>query len=407
MTIDGLRLRGLGRIGSHAEGGVNVNYMPEGWVASEHSGKAADEFGTWDGTDNWTYGVPSATNISDGIPDHGHSFSLVNIEDTNTMTMKDTWVTGNYGGQANPANTGTGYPNGKDYGAGIAVNGSGTLTLGMGCVVAYNATAVGDGGGIGGSGKVTLKDGATVEHNQARTNGGGLAFWSNNSNTSPPDPKVVNLTMEAGAVISNNRCLESGGGVSIRKAIFNMKDGTIKDNLASLNKLTTASGGNGNGGGVTVLLHATFNMEAGSIINNQSIANPENDMYGGGGVSLWMNYVIFNMKGGTISGNVEWGAGGGGVFMYTPYGEFNMTGNSLITGNTHHGKGAAAADPTTAPGGGLHMRKGSNGTVTINTTDNPSIRGNFRRDCPGYDDPPDRLQQDREYERDWNATGTW
>jgi len=129
----------------------------------------------------------------------------------------------------------------------------------------------------------------------------------------------------------------------------------------------------GNSSNTTVLVlvnRGKLDMESGSISDNTSSNN--NSDNSGGGVYVVGSGGIFNMSGGTISGNTvnKFNTGGilttrtgqgGGVYIASG-GTFNMSGTATISGNTSNNLG-----------GGVMINSGTfnmeGGTITNNNTD--------------------------------------
>ena len=126
-----------------------------------------------------------------------------------------------------------------------------------------------------------------------------------------------------GGQISNNIVQGIGAGV-YNNGTFNMSAGTIIEN-ASRGEPSSSNGGGGgvyNDGGL-------FNMSGGIITNNTSVRN-------GGGVCNRYN-TVFNMSGGLIVGNISTSGGGGGVINSDS--TFNMTGGEISLNMAVHGGG--------------------------------------------------------------------
>jgi hypothetical protein len=134
-TFENITFRGL----------YKTDEMPEGFRASTDSSRNS---GTYAAYGNYL---------------SGRYKSLINIEGATTVTLKNSSVTGNYGGEANnPEDPGIFY-----YGGGVSVMHPGKLILDSGGRVAYNVVAPNPapetlseeqsaGGGIGGNGTVEL-----------------------------------------------------------------------------------------------------------------------------------------------------------------------------------------------------------------------------------------------------------
>lgn len=129
-------------------------------------------------------------------------------------------------------------------------------------------------------GTFKLKSG-TISGNRSTSGGGGVYVTQAESETTNV---LGNFIMEDGT-ISNNSALNNGGGVyMLYLSEFVMTGGSITDN--SVDK--------GNGGAVYVNEGASFLFANGTLSNNTAIKS-------GGAVSI--RNGIFNMNGGTISGN--------------------------------------------------------------------------------------------------------
>lgn len=137
-------------------------------------------------------------------------------------------------------------------------------------------------------------------------------------------------------------------------------------------KITHEADKNGCGVYVCGLYNAIFNMYGGSITGNKEHVSSSNNTTaatsGGGGVYMNCpfnsedNGGIFNMYGGTISNNSA--TNGGGLFMCSNAGNiFNMYGGS-ITGNTATGQGGgvySAGGKITMTGGSIENNNASQG----------------------------------------------
>ena len=257
----------------------------------------------------------------------------------------------------------------------------------------------------------------TINHGGVQVNAGGSLYMEDgsgikrNRNTGNASASAVlvsgadaTFTMNGGEISDNSTlsvtATSSSGSATvfvIDGAVFTMNDGLIRNNTGRFGGAvrigqTAAIGGNNRmymnsgeiynntaffGGGVN-LEFGTVTMTGGTIRDNTATALQNNttlpitDGRGGGGVFI-QNSGIFNMAGGTISGNHSY-THGGGVMSGTPAAnQFNMIGGT-ISGNT--------ADFT---GGGVRMSNGiftmssatlEDGTVTTGTiTGNTAIYG--------------------------------
>jgi hypothetical protein len=138
---------------------------------------------------------------------------------------------------------------------------------------------------------------------------------------------LVNISgkfiMRSGAITGNNSSNSSGGGVYVfTGATFKMHDGVISDNETS-----------SDGGGVYVN-NGIFDMDGGTISGNKATGTGLGN--GGGGVYVAGNGDNFTMSGGTISGNEATGTGtndgGGGVYVND--GTFKIVGGTIGSNNT-------------------------------------------------------------------------
>ncbi|MBQ9973582.1 MAG: right-handed parallel beta-helix repeat-containing protein, partial [Oscillospiraceae bacterium] len=123
---------------------------------------------------------------------------------------------------------------------------------------------------------LTIEGGTITGNGRAQADNGGGVY------TKMP------FTM-TGGIISNNYAKETGGGIYIGGNTATISGGTIKGN-------TTGGTSSGHGGGGVYVINkgAVLNMTGGEIIDNTG--------YRGGGVYAYY-WGIFNMSGGTISGN--------------------------------------------------------------------------------------------------------
>ena len=233
---------------------------------------------------------------------------------------------------------------------------SGVLVAGVGASftmndgeISYNstlstaATTTGSASVFVNSGAVFIMNGGVIRDNTGRFGGGvriGQTAAIGGDNR---------MYMYGGEIYNNTAFF--GGGVNVEFGTFTMIDGIIRDNRAT------------------------------GFQNNISL--PLSDGRGGGGVFI-QNSGIFNMAGGSISGNHSY-THGGGVMSGTPAAnQFNMTGGT-ISGNTAYYTGPLATATNT--GGGVRMTNGvftmSVGTLADGTTTSGAITGNIARNDGG------------------------
>lgn len=245
------------------------------------------------------------------------------------------------------------------YGGGIYVKGAGaTLTMSGGKISANKAVVDGTNGGAGGGifigtgAKLTISGGTVGGSSDAEGNsatiGGGIYMMDNGAKAK----------MTVGS-ITHNKADKSGGGITAF-GDFNMDGGSIEENTAtgdpdpSLNL--------GTGGGID-LVAATMNMTGGEIKNNRAKRS-------GGGVSLGLSGTrdaVFNMSGGTISGNTFTGTSGkgAGVEFFTEstthgsttyYTRMKMSGSAKVHTNNDvylNNSRMITVDGTLTPAGGI------------------------------------------------------
>lgn len=140
------------------------------------------------------------------------------------------------------------------------------------------------------AGILTINNGE-ISNGDVGSNGGG-GIWTHNNST---------IDMSGGIIKNNKGC--SGGGIVLQSSIFNMKNGTISNNISSSSCC---------GGGINIGAQSSLTMLGGTFSNN----NARN----GGGICI--NSGTFIMNSGKISNNKSSNNGGGiyitngGVFTY-------------------------------------------------------------------------------------------
>jgi len=195
------------------------------------------------------------------------------------------------------------------------------------------------------------------------------------------------FTLNNGAVLKNNRAT-NGGGVFVSTGTFTMSGGEISGNDA--NGSTSSSGGG-------VYNRGTFNMSGSAVISGNT-ANGNTATSGGGGV--FDSGGIFNMSGGSISGNILTGANANGGGLYISVGTFRVGGAAKILGNTKTsagsnnvylsgstfiilGNGTPATENVPSPGTGMeiHVKSTANADgVIVESGANSTIAGYFHAD---------------------------
>ena len=266
---------------------------------------------------------------------------------------------------------------------------SGTLTL-TDCGSTGKVTSAYRGGGVEVNGGTFNLYGGSITKNKA-AKGGGVYMTSG----------TVNVY---GGAIADNKAAGSaegtgnGGGVYMSGGTFHMRGGSITDNTTEV-----YGNGEGNGGGVYVS-GGTFNLyNGGSITNNKAINYVGQNRGGGVHVGSYDKAGTFNLYGGEISNNEA--EDGGGVYVYD--GTFTMRGGKItgntatslgggvcvyngtftmsdgeISGNNEASSGGVSVDigtfnmsggkitgnTATKYGGGVHMTRGTYGTLNVSGT---------------------------------------
>ena len=256
-------------------------------------------------------------------------------------------------------------------GGGISLWSNARFTMSGGEISGNTATRSGGGLGVSGNGTVFNLSGGRITGNTTATNGGGLSLWDRaqftmsggeiNNNTASDDGGGIMLTGTgsifnlSGGSISNNTAV-NGGGIRISGGTFTMRDGKISGNTAARV-----------GGGAGVSGSTIFNMSGGTISGNAATASY------GGGMAIWGSAVI-TMSGGEISGNTA--PTGNGVRRAE--GTFNLNGGvvagtgtaagNVVSGTYNHNTaspGNAVIIAWNRPAGTLNYTAGSNTHLTV------------------------------------------
>lgn len=170
--------------------------------------------------------------------------------------------------------------NSADYGGGIYHECA--LTMNGGSINGNNTrkTALGGTGGSGGGiyalGKLTV-NGGTISNNAAGTYGGAAIIKGNGAAVS-------------GGTFSGNTAVNNGGAFQL-DGPMSLSNATISNNRAS-----------GSGGGIAAGTAGIFNMHGGTISGNNAVY--------GGGVQIYSSSQS-NLNGGVITGNTASSCGGG------------------------------------------------------------------------------------------------
>jgi hypothetical protein len=176
------------------------------------------------------------------------------------------------------------------------------------------------------------------------------------------DMEAGTITITGGSIVKNNQA-RFGAGIALEGGVLNLVDGTISGNSTpAYSSLKTSAGGGGvyMGKGKFTDYKTVFNMSGGTISGNTAT-------WGGAVYLSEYSGVVFNMSGGTISGNNSptrsdgsggYGGGiyickngkvsisggtiqnnyaaveGGGIFVYSSSGGVYLSGDPVISGNT-------------------------------------------------------------------------
>lgn len=176
-----------------------------------------------------------------------------------------------------------------------------------------------------------LESGVILQNNHVKGESGGAIKF-----------ETGNITMNSGSMIQNNSTDRSAGGICVLNSTLTMNGGSIRNNTVtaedSSRPFTSLGGGvvlYSNGG------NSVFNMNGGSITGNTA--------YIGGGVFIsGGDSSVFNLSAGEISGNTANGYSGGGVYLSSAGlrddtqlngALMNIKGNPVISGNKGDYKG--------------------------------------------------------------------
>ena len=221
--------------------------------------------------------------------------------------------------------------------------------------ITYNkADSIGGGIYMMDNGAKAEMTGGSITHNKGGKSGGGVYISDYNSNSRSL------FTLKGGKISYNTA--KNGGGITAF-GDFNMDGGTIEENTATGD--TDLSLNLGTGGGID-LVAATMNMTDGEIKNNHAKH--------GGGVSIGLSGArdsVFNMSGGTISGNTltdPAGGKGAGVEFFTEstehggihyYTIMKMSGSAKVDADNDvyvNDSRMITVDGTLTPAGGIAAR---------------------------------------------------
>jgi hypothetical protein len=266
-------------------------------------------------------------------------------------------ITSTNGKSSFEMNGGTISRNTATWGGGVNVAGSGNTFTMNGGTISRNEAEWGGGVYVIDSATFTMNDGA-ISYNTvtATTSGGGVCITSKNSDG------TSSFEMNGGTISGNKAGYGGGVNVTDFNNAFTMNGGTISDNTADLR-----------GGGVAVQVGGTFTLAEGTISGNTAGWGGGVLLSGSAGGGVY-GHPVFEMTGGTISGNKNTSDSDGGGGVAVGYGAiFTMSGGT-IGGNTSTAvKEGKSVDGF---GGGVSLSSGSaDGAVEFTKTGNSTIYG--------------------------------
>jgi len=357
----------------------------------------------WDGVNNYWPCIPATFTMSGGkISDNYASWSGGGVySDSSDFTMS---------GSAKIAdNTVSGYGGGVYcYGYPDELNGSilyGRFIMNGG-TISGNTSSSNSGGGVYNSyGWFEMNSGALISGNTASYEGGGVYnegtfdIW----NTGMPHGTFL---MNDGTIYGNTS-YNGGGGVYNYGGAFTLGNGAISNNTVQNNSSYWSGGGGVYNEGKyindwmrgTDFYMGSLTMTGGTISNNK-VYNSH-----GGGV-FNDNCSDFDMKGGSITGNIVQndGYGGGGVYNPSSGGSFDISGGSIDNNRATWGGGIynnvdlnmsggsiTQNRATKSEGGGIYLDGTLNmtgGSITGNQAPGSDGGGIYVWNCD-YNDPVD------------------
>jgi hypothetical protein len=220
--------------------------------------------------------------------------------------------------------------------------------------------------GAGGSPLLTVGDGVTLTLRDITFTGTG----GNNAPLIEINGEGARLVLGTGAVIRGNTNTDTAGGqaggILVRKGTLELAGGKIIDNNAL---------GGRSAGGVYVAAAGRLTMSGGEISGNSAGITGEGNILSGGGV-----YAdgVFELKGGTLGGNVALGNRGGGAIYVASGGNVVMSGGIIRGGSGQFtGGGISRAIYSGAVyitgGGGVFTMSG--GTIEGYAISNTGVNG--------------------------------
>jgi GH35 family endo-1,4-beta-xylanase len=243
-------------------------------------------------------------------------------------------------GSAKLSHTTIRYNNSNAYGAGLMINGNGTLSIANSSICLNTSSNDGYGGGLSISGK-TVATIANSYLNENKAHAGGGINLSDNASLTITD-----------SVVQGNKATESGGGLSMTgQSKLNFKSSTVSQNSAGENggglhlygsptvslesgSISKNTATNSSGGGIFIV-GGTINVAGSSSIDNNQAKN------GAGGGIFAMGTSTLHISGGVITKNT---AGGGSAF-YASTSNVTLSGTPIVgidsTDNGVHLSGAS------------------------------------------------------------------
>ncbi|MBD5443691.1 MAG: right-handed parallel beta-helix repeat-containing protein [Treponema sp.] len=219
------------------------------------------------------------------------------------------------------------------YGAGVYVY-SGEFTMKGGEISGGNANSYGGGGIYNDAGMLTIESGTKISGCESGLWGGGIYNGGtgtaviNGCTIESCKAKGTSSNVGGGGIFSAGTLTVTGGTIYKCTAESNGGGLFLNGSQCTVAGVTISECTATYGGGVGLYTNATFTMEDGTIISENTASEY------GGGVYVYgsTNGNTFTMTGGTISENTAQ-QHGGGVFITGTKSTFTMT-DGTITGNT-------------------------------------------------------------------------
>ena len=239
--------------------------------------------------------------------------------------------------------------NSAEYGGGILMDGTSTLTMNNGLV--QNNTSSNEGAGVYANTNSTfIMNNGTISGNAATKFGGGV---QNNGSVTITGGTISQNTANVGAGINSNKSVIVSGGTITNNTAKDTGGGIGAAGTLTISNTAKIKSNNSRAGAGINCYQCTLTINNGEISNNTATEN-------GGGIQT-LSTSTATINGGTISNNTAGasGTGGGGGINLTNSGKLSLTGGT-ISGN----KGCYS--------GGMHVQAGATATITGGTITNNS-----------------------------------